>query len=356
MTHRTEGGGECSSDERNGWGPLLQIGVQGVSAPRLTLAVQGGGEFERNGPALTGELGVSYRFGVNPAFGIHLGVVPELWFFNAALRYELLMDQGFVGGGIRVQPTYGAIGVCSVGRPLRTATGVALLGQPLRREDTRASDRLDERALRVGSAYARDAQLEYASVPAFLQLAAELSAHGAPAELVARALAAGRDEVGHARACADLASRHLRHRVTPHVYECVPRPPLPGRPGLVRLAVESWLDGCSMESVAAAQAGAAARVASDADVRLLQLAVAADEHNHAELAWAVLQFALARGGDEVREALLALRGVETVPVDAELEPDGFEADGRLGARARDAIADHERTRARTRLERMLRTA
>src|SRR5688572_25195692 len=83
----------CSSDEpRSGMGPLLQFGMIGLRDPRLTVAVQGGTEIARFVWAVSGELGATYRFGGQPGFGIHTGLSTEMTFFNAAGRYQWLLD------------------------------------------------------------------------------------------------------------------------------------------------------------------------------------------------------------------------------------------------------------------------
>ena len=264
------------------------------------------------------------------------------------------MNQGFVGGGVRMEPTYGSPGFARSGRPLRTDTGVARSGQPLYREDPRASGCVDERALRVGSAYARDAQLEYASVPAFLQLAAELSAHAAPAELVSRALAAGRDEVAHARACATLASRHLRQRVVPHVHERSARaaggPSGSRAPGRRKLA-RRLLDGERRGRTRGRRGARRERCRSAGTAAQSRRRRAAPRR--AGLGGPAIR-ARARWRRGQGSGVRAARRGDSAPGDGELEPEGFEADGRLGARARDAVADRQRALGRARLERMLR--
>ena len=70
----------------------------------------------------------------------------------------------------------------------------------------RAAARVDGGA--VGRWLATAADLEAASVPAFVQLARELIAHDAPAALVHAALAAADDEVRHAAAMTALARAH----------------------------------------------------------------------------------------------------------------------------------------------------
>ncbi|MEF2985579.1 hypothetical protein, partial [Pseudomonas aeruginosa] len=71
-------------------------------------------------------------------------------------------------------------------------------------------------------------------------------------------------------------------------------------PDLERLAVEAWLDGCIGERAAAEVARQ-----SDARDRLTRQTLsraAADETEHARLAWDVLSFALAKGGRPVARA------------------------------------------------------
>jgi hypothetical protein len=136
-------------------------------------------------------------------------------------------------------------------------------------------------------------------VPAFLQLAAELLAHGAPLSLVERALDAACDEVLHASACAEMASRLLGYQVWPTLPELRPRP----TPSLVRLAVESWLDGCLGEGAAAKRAAREVLVARDARTRAVWARIAEDESHHAELAWDILGWTIDRAGSAARDAV-----------------------------------------------------
>ncbi len=351
-THRFKGGGSCSSEPRTGVGSLMQFGLAHGDQPRVTVAALGGGELERSLLAVSGELGVTYRFGSAEGLDLHAGFVPELTFFNLALRYQALLQDVSFGGGMRVMPTFGMPGSCSeevppaVGRPLRTETGVAQPTAALREGELH--DAGAERIEEVGLAWERDAQLECASIPAFLQLACELAWHGAPWVLVQRALDAVRDEAFHADACAKIASMHLVERLTPVLPDVTPRAP----GGLIRLAVESWLDGCLGEGRAARAAARASTGAASERLAALQRRIARDEERHAELAWDVLGWALVRGGDDVREALRAVRNVHAEPALA-TEPSGFERFGRLGTAEVDRVSEEHAARARARLDRLL---
>jgi hypothetical protein len=191
-------------------------------------------------------------------------------------------------------------------------------------------------------------------VPAFLQLAAELSRQQAPAGLIRGALAAAGDEARHARGCALLASRHLRQCVQPALPDVAPRRSCTGRAGLEQLALESWIDGCLAEGVAAAHAARAAAQSGDPEARALQLRVAADERRHAELAWSILEWTLQRGGDPVRALLHGFRDIEAAPVAADASAtEGLEHHGRLGQRTSIALDREQRALSRRRLDQLL---
>ena len=220
-THPFQGTG-CSSEERTGAGGFLQLAWLDLEASRLTLGAHAGGELARAALALTGELGGTYRFGSERGFGIHTGVMAETVLLNTAARYQWLRNEAWVGGGVRVFGTYGPPTICQneIGRPLRTASGLFALQS---RSQGALAANTGRRIEAVGLAYERDAQLEHASVPAFLQLAAELARLHAPAPLIARALEAARDEQRHTELCMRLARRHLERCAVPALPAVVQR-------------------------------------------------------------------------------------------------------------------------------------
>jgi hypothetical protein len=341
----------CSSAERHGVGGTIQLGLIDFQDVRVTLAGRAGREAVRGWAAYSGELGASYRFGEHSGFGIHTGILAETLFLYTAFRYQWLLNDATLGGGVRFPSTYGLPGSCAVGRPLRTESGIARLAPARSSADTPRTICRGERIPELGSAWARDAQQECASVPAFHQLAVELLEHGAPLSLVERALDAAEDEIRHAMLCASLASHHLDRIVLPTLPRARSRPPLRGLPGLVRLATESWLDGCLSEGFAAAHATGAAKLASNHRARAAQRRIGRDEARHAELSWSVLEFATRRGGKPVRDSVSALRDIEPFPASPLFAPEGFASHGRLGARALDAITDERAGKSRERLDR-----
>lgn len=356
-THLFKGAGECTSEARTGAGAFVQLAWLGLESPRLTLAGHGGGEASRAVLGLTGELGATYRFGDGGGFGIHTGVMAETVLLNAAARYQWLRNEAWVGGGARALGTYGVPTLChvAVGRTMRTDTGPLTL-QSLPNAQSSYAANARARIEAIGRAFERDAQLEHASVPAFLQLASELAQLHAPSMLVARALDAARDELHHTALCTQIAARHLEVCARPSLPELAQRAPIASRESLVRLAIESWLDGCVNEGRAAAHAARAAELASDPEVQAVQRTIARDEHRHAELAWSILDWSIARGGEEAHAAVRALRDHGSSAVsDASFQParDGLEAHGVLGASATHALAAEHFEASQRRLDRLL---
>jgi hypothetical protein len=163
------------------------------------------------------------------------------------------------------------------GRPL-TVDGRQLRPHAYGRELASAEDRA------VRDHFVDAAQLEYSSVWAFLRLAAELAAVGAPHALILAALDAADDEVRHAAQCAQAAGG----------VELAPLPMALAQPRFARrsphalaiLAREAWLEGCLNEAAAAEEARLTSGEAG-ANAAVLA-AIAVDEARHAELSWRVL--------------------------------------------------------------------
>ena len=160
---------------------------------------------------------------------------------------------------------------------------------------------LDESACsdEPGAQLAAMAELEAASVPAFERLARELATWGAPAELVARARAAMRDEVRHARVMTALAAKH---GVAPRAIEV---PALPCR-SLEEIARENAIEGCVREAYGALVATYQAERAK-AELRPAFRAIAVDERRHAGLAEDVHAWIVGQLDDARREEIVRAR-------------------------------------------------
>jgi hypothetical protein len=132
----------------------------------------------------------------------------------------------------------------------------------------------------AGTWLARAAQLEAASVHAFVALARELQHHGAPRRLWRAALLAAADEIGHTTLATALAERYGA-RPSP-----VEVPELPVR-SLEAIAIENAVEGCVRETWGALLAIHQANAATDPEVRAAMARIADDELRHAALGWAV---------------------------------------------------------------------
>jgi hypothetical protein len=142
--------------------------------------------------------------------------------------------------------------------------------------------------------------LEAASVPAFRELAAELTQHGAPRDLVARARRAAAEEVQHAA----LAARELLKRGL--TAAALQRRRVDGARPLVELARENAREGCVSESFGALLAGHQATAASTPELRTTFARIAREEADHAQLAWDIQTWAMGQMVPEDRAAVRAV--------------------------------------------------
>ena len=124
---------------------------------------------------------------------------------------------------------------------------------------------------------AQCAHLEAASVVAFSELADRLAKWGAPPELVARCHQAAREESDHAALLGALA-REVGAKVEPATKHPVPV-------DLARAALDNAIEGCVHEAWSALACAAAARDAHTPELRAIYTRLAADEAEHAQLAW-----------------------------------------------------------------------
>ena len=161
----------------------------------------------------------------------------------------------------------------------------------------------------LGAFHAHVAWLEAASVPAFLRLADELSAHGAPEALAMAARRSAGEEVRHARVMGALARRHGARMPEVEVAPFAPR-------SLEAMLLENAIEGCVRETFGALSVGWQARHAGDAELRQALRPIARDELRHSELAWAVDDWGRGQLPPSARERLLqaqreTLRDLET---------------------------------------------
>jgi hypothetical protein len=175
------------------------------------------------------------------------------------------------------------------GRPFRiaaepivaaTMAGSAWLGPP----NGHVSDDAE-----IAARWLRDAAFEHASIAAFARLSLDLLAHGAPPKLVAMAHTSALEEIEHARICFAFAraSGATEYSPAPQPSFAMPRPL-----SLAELAVETFLDGCLGETFASLVLHARAAATTDPSAARLLRQMADEEARHAELAWAIVAWAV----------------------------------------------------------------
>ena len=197
---------------------------------------------------------------------------------------------------------------CCYGRPYVGDDGHALAPRAARADWFGHAERpeLDDLTpadrARLAAHWTRAGLAEQSSVAGFARFALDLMAHGAPADLVLRAQQAGLDETRHAMACFALASAYGGEPVGPGPIDLGTSAPI--APDLVALAVTTAREGCVNETVGAWIAAHLAEQATDPAVRGVLSAIAAEEAEHAALAWATLRWAIEVGGDPVCDALI----------------------------------------------------
>lgn len=142
----------------------------------------------------------------------------------------------------------------------------------------------------LARAWQADGLLEHASVAAFSRFVLELMGLGAPASLVADAVAAASDEVEHAKMCFGLSRAFGSDARGPGTLDLTAVSPRSSLEEVVASAVE---EACCAETAGALLAARQLEVASDPAVRGALARIAEDEARHAELGWSFVTWALA---------------------------------------------------------------
>lgn len=301
-----------------------------------------------------GEVGLGYRWGRDGGLSVPLGMELQIFAAQTFLRADPVLRELAIGGGFTLPARDGEFSCVVAGRALHDEEGHAPLA-PSRQLDAPSLladlDPLVAESLRVE--WAHRAAAEWASVPAFVQLADQLERVDGPRSLVARAHQAADDELRHAIGTARASMAYGGSPIALGPVSPNTRAPLEADAALVRLAVESWVDGCLGEGKAALGAAREAERAPQAEMRALQETIARDEARHAELAWDVLAWTMATGGDDVRHAVHAVReATPTEPTGARTDMD-LSAHGVFGESAHQILSAEHREHAQQRLDLLL---
>ena len=194
---------------------------------------------------------------------------------------------------------------CPGGRPIEQE-GQPVLSPGAARGDWSSSRRPDVRELnpaqrqQLAERWTRAGLEEHSSVAGFNKLALDLLALGAPPELLVAVQRSAIEEVRHAQDAFALASTYAGRPVGPGP---LPLGPLTPARDLVELALSTAREGAINETLSAWDAQQRLDAATDPEVREALRAVVEEETGHAELAWRILAWCVAEGGQPVRAAL-----------------------------------------------------
>lgn len=133
------------------------------------------------------------------------------------------------------------------------------------------------------AAWLAAAKLEHASVAAFSATSIRLMALGAPPALIAGVHRAALEEIEHARIAFAIASAYAGTPLSPGAFPAVRAAPMTLR----ELAIETFVDGCVGETLAALDAEREADTAPAALAGILRT-IAVEEATHAALAWQIV--------------------------------------------------------------------
>jgi 1,2-phenylacetyl-CoA epoxidase catalytic subunit len=187
--------------------------------------------------------------------------------------------------------------------------------------------------------------MEHASIASFAKFALDLTAHGAPPELLLAAHSAAADEVRHARACLSLAAACSGRAAVPSAIE-FPGGRVDLQVDLAAFAADVVREGCIGETLAAIQAAEQLVGTKDVATARVLATIVEDESSHAELAWRTVRWALDQGGDRVRRAVAAaFADADAMAVPSgldhvvDLTAWGFPRSARIQAALERAVAD-----------------
>lgn len=202
-----------------------------------------------------------------------------------------------------------------MGRPMRVdgeMVQAAVRGGARRRISPPAGLSTTQRAT-LAEFWTQIALAEYASIAEFHRTCLELLRFGAPDTLIAGAQRAALDEARHAKRAFELASRYAGETIAPGPLPLPERVPLAS--SLVEFARSTLRDGCGAETCSAWLYAQLSLQAADPAVKRVMDGIVRDETRHAELAWAVVRWAVQTGGPVVREAVaIELEGEPPVPI------------------------------------------
>ena len=179
---------------------------------------------------------------------------------------------------------------------------------------------------RLGELWVEDARMEHASIAAFERATLELMAMAAPPDLLGEVQLAAADEVLHAQRCFGLAARCSGQQREPGPLTSL-EPRVVGlasdagseqaRADWVRLALDTFIEGCVGETIATLVARRAMRRCEDPATLATLERIVEDEGRHAGLAWQTIRWIVDACGEHQAAVLAALeQQAEAMAADA----------------------------------------
>jgi len=194
-------------------------------------------------------------------------------------------DAGATIGADNGQPVHGRPLVIHGSARTATTGGSQDWSSPL---DLPISDMTVEQRLKVSELWHRAALYEHASVASFSKFTLELMALGAPPELIIEASLAQVDEVKHAVDCSSVASSFAGRPISPGLLDV--EGALTKRTSPRDLMIQTILDGCINETLAAAEAAWLAEQCEIKPIKEILKKIAKDESRHAALGWKTVRW------------------------------------------------------------------
>lgn len=173
-------------------------------------------------------------------------------------------------------------------------------------DEVSAIDAASELRPSIGAFWRETGRTEYASVVAFLKLAIELIAVGAPPDLVLDATNDARDEMRHAQNCFAIAQAFDGKILRPAAFPVVSTATMILHwrlLSLCRIGVSAIVDGALYESVSARIMAKMSKKCDDKVLGQKLKELAEDEFRHSAHGWEIAKWCIAEGGEFVMLAI-----------------------------------------------------
>lgn len=168
-------------------------------------------------------------------------------------------------------------------------------------DQCRVDDLTDDERARLGRTWMTRSQAEYLAISTFAILSVDLTAAGAPADMLSLCHRAAIDEVRHAELCIRAASLYTGKQELP-VPGMSNLPNDAKKPKLHQALANTLLVSCISETYATTILAETRDRTTDPCIHEVLTAIYSDEIMHARMGWAYLRYCLDKDPDGVRQA------------------------------------------------------